>query len=95
MAKLLSESINIMCIKNTLQWEGWSIFLGNNKNIRKFKFISNFDEKKIAKKYKISNRKKWREFAKKKFIELKIPLSPENAYKKQWKGWPDFLGKKK
>lgn len=77
------------------QWEGWSIFLGNNKNIRNFKFISNFDAKKVAKKYKISNRKKWREFAKKKFMELKIPLSPENAYKKQWKGWPDFLGRKK
>jgi len=24
-----------------------------------------------------------------------IPKMVEQAYRKQWKGWPDFLGKKK
>ena len=26
---------------------------------------------------------------------LNIPYSPDRKYKKEWKGWPDFLGYKK
>jgi len=26
---------------------------------------------------------------------LNIPGHPDNIYKKEWKGWDDFLGKKK
>lgn len=24
-----------------------------------------------------------------------LPKTPQHIYKKEWKGWPDFLGKKK
>ena len=43
----------------------------------------------------IKNQDQWILFTRTKDFPNDIPKQPRQKYKKQWKGWPDFLGKKK
>ena len=62
-------------------WKGWDHFLGIQKWL-------NFEEcRKEIKKYKIKNRTEYREKRKPNW-----PSYPNKVYKKEWKGWPHFLG---
>ncbi|MDA9957249.1 DEAD/DEAH box helicase family protein [Candidatus Pelagibacter sp.] len=53
--------------------------------------------KKYAKQKEINTKENWFEHTKSKNFPKDIPVavSSTNQYKSQWKGWPDFLGKKK
>ena len=76
-------------------WKGWSDFLGNIPLIREYVDIN------LTKKYMIKNNIKssteWFNFIRKKGrnFPLNIPKKPHLTYKNKWKGWEDFLGKKK
>ena len=81
------------------KWVSDGHFLGNNSPIyKKAKNLANYQEaKKILKQMKITSQNKFRELLKKGKISNKIPSSPATFFLRrgQWKGWPDFLGKKK
>lgn len=47
--------------------------------------------KKYAKKFNINSQKGWKIFYKKSLPE-NIPYNANLIYKKEWKGWDDFLG---
>ena len=47
-----------------------------------------------SKKY-IQASKSWKDLINKKNFPDNIPKTPQAVYKTEWKGWPDFLGKKK
>ncbi len=75
-------------------WPGWGPFLDNNR--KKYGIFVTFKEaKKKIKPFKLKNSAEYKLFKKRKiFDQLRIPVSPSTHFKKQWKGWPDFLGKK-
>ena len=76
-------------------WNGWNDFLGTeigHRNPRKI-FLDFNSAKKIIKKIKLNSVKEWQSFAKTKLRPANIPSNPERVYKKEWKGWADFLGK--
>ena len=50
--------------------------------------------KNYAQSLKLKNVKEWFLHTKSKDFPNDIPRVPSNTYKKDWKGWPDFLGKK-
>ena len=85
-------------------WKNWEDFLGPsyNKN-SKFNNAKHLigaptykKAKQIIKKFDIRG---WSDFNRKydelKIKNLKISKTPYRFYKKEWRGWPDFLGKKK
>jgi hypothetical protein len=89
-------------------FEGWKIFIGdtydphylsrfnNSRHLLKFK---NFSEvKKIVNKFKFESRNDFRRGWRKYNLSKKgIPKNVDRFFKrtKEWKGWADFLGKKK
>ena len=82
------------------EFEGWGIFLGTGTTAQKLiKYRSFEDAKKYVKNLKIegsNNRNGWIDLiAISKDFPKDLPRTPEHVYKKQWKGWDDFLGKKK
>ena len=79
-------------------WLGWSDFLSSNAVYERYNFkniVSYSDLKKIIKNNSIKNEKDWRSFKKSNKFKAIYPRNPQFFYKKEWKGWPDFLGKKK
>ena len=72
-------------------WLGLKIV---NRHPKWANYLSFSEAKKIMQKYKnINTGEKWRGFSKKKgFRKLNLPSKPDITYKKQWKGWGDFLG---
>ncbi len=73
----------------TKQWKGWVHFL-------EYKKFLTFDEaKKIVKKLELNGPYQWNVYCKKNERPKNIPTHPEATYKKEWKGWYDFLGKLK
>jgi superfamily II DNA or RNA helicase len=77
-------------------WSGWGDFLGTGRISDRFKrsyWLKFNDAKKFAKKKSINNRDEWFKFIKQ-YRPKEVPSNPAVGYKKEWKGWPDFLGKK-
>lgn len=74
------------------EWKGWVSFLGKNQKIfRSFK-----DAKKYARSLKLRSSNEWKKYGKENKLPNDIPSSPQGVYLfKGWKGWHDFLGKKK
>ena len=66
-------------------WISWPDFLGTSKI--SFKELKDIIQNKNFKSYK--EFRIWREKQ-----DENIPKHPQAAFKKEWKGWPDFLGKK-
>jgi len=81
---------------NRKNWKGTGSFLGTNtiapQNI-KFKNFS--EHKKFAKKLKLRNSIEWENFCKSGKKPFDIYVAVKYKFKNQWKGWTDFLGKKK
>ena len=69
-------------------WKGWDDFLGTSK------FVSFIQAKEYASKIGVNGWNQWKIFFKKNKRPNGIPAKPFNTYKKEWQGWPDFLGKK-
>jgi len=68
------------------QWEGWDDFFGYSK------FMSFKDAKKFVSKLNISGWSHWKRYFKINKKPNKLPSKPYITYKKEWKGWDDFLG---
>jgi len=75
------------------KYEGSGIFLGTGlfSNQRR-KWLSYQVAKKNIKKLKIKSRNEWYKYTKSTEFQKNIPVNPYRNYKKEWKGWPDFLG---
>ena len=73
------------------KWKGWEDFLGFTK-VLSFK-----DAKRLIIVKKLKNVIDYQNFVRKNNDNpnLSLPWHPERKYKADWKGWPDFLGKKK
>ncbi len=46
----------------------------------------------FTQKLNLKSRREWEKFCKSKKRTKDIPRNPERVYKKEWKGWGDFLG---
>jgi hypothetical protein len=64
-------------------WKNWADFLGTD-------FISFESFKKIVKVKKVKSQKHYTKL----YRKYGWASTPSSTYKKEWKGWPDFLGKK-
>jgi hypothetical protein len=67
------------------EWKGWGDFLGNEW--RSFESAREF-----VRKLGLKFRKEWVEYCKSGNKPDDIPIRPEKVYKKEWKGWRNFLG---
>jgi superfamily II DNA or RNA helicase len=75
------------------EWKSWGDFLNTGIIAYQYKKYRNFNEaKKYAQSLKLKNRNEWSIYIKSKNFPKDIPLYPPFFYKKQWKGWGDFLG---
>ena len=78
-------------------WTSWNDFFGTDyvaTYLRKYKPFK--EARKYAQKLNIKNQTEWRIFAKSGKLPNGIPRDPPTVYKKEWKGWADWLraGKK-
>jgi len=75
-------------------WLGWGNFLGTGA-IWKKNFISYNEAKKQVISKNIISKNDYSSKRKKLNLKNILPSEPQRTYKKEWKGWDDFLGKKK
>jgi len=75
------------------EWKSMGDWLGTGRiasQLKQFRSIS------LARKYvrslRLQNQKQWREFAKSGKLPKDIPSDPGNHYKKEFKGYGDWLG---
>jgi superfamily II DNA or RNA helicase len=73
------------------QFEGWGVFLGTG-NVREKDFTSYKEARKYAQSLNLKNRDEWLKHTQSKLFPKNIPISPLSAFKKEFKGWGDFLG---
>ena len=67
-------------------WKGWDDFLGTSK------FVTFKEAKEYARKIGVNGWSQWNIYFKKNKRPIGIPAKPFSTYKKEWKGWKDFLG---
>jgi len=75
------------------QWNGWGDWLGTGTVAvfnRKFKSFD--DARMYVKNLGLKGRNAWRDYAKSGAKPADIPSNPETHYKKEWKGYGDWLG---
>ena len=78
------------------QWKSWGDFLGTGVISNKYKKYTSFEKtKSYVKPFNLNSQTAWYKLTKNKNFPNDIPKTPQHIYKKEWKGWPDFLGKKK
>jgi len=70
------------------EWNGWGEFLGTG-NVSKKEFLSYKEAQKIVQQSGIKSKTEYRNW---KEHSNNIPSSPDTVYKKEWKGWSEFLG---
>ena len=75
------------------EWIGWEDYLGNKleRSGSKKVYLKFKDVKKFVYSKNIKSKNEWYKIK----LPNKIPRSIPRIYKNEWKGWPDFLGKKK
>lgn len=78
-------------------WTDWSDFLGTIIIAPQDKQFYNYEQaKEYIKTLNIKTSTQWGKFKKQNILNAKMPRSPRTVYlNKGWKGWADFLGKKK
>ena len=75
------------------EWKGWEDFLGKPTISKKFREVLDFkNAKKIIHKLNIKSQRGWNSYCKSGKKPNNIPANPRIVYKKQWKGWGDWLG---
>ena len=75
------------------KWEGWYKFLGTKNVATHLKVFKSFNfSRKYAHLLKFKNQNDWYKHSQSKNFPEYIPKSVDHVYKKQWKGWGDFLG---
>ncbi len=75
------------------EFKGWKDFLGKSYIGNDSEMITYDMAKKIVKKLKINSAKDYNKLNIKIKNKYKIPSNPYLSYKKNWRGWIDFLGK--
>ena len=75
------------------EWEGWGIFLGTGIIANRDKEFWSYNKARtFLKKLGIEKRDHFYQLSKEGKIPKEIPLNSNQFYKKEWKGWGDFLG---
>jgi len=74
-------------------WISYGDFLGNNNVApQKTEYITFQKAREFAQLKKFKNQREWFDFCKTNKKPLDIPAAVPRIYKKEWKGWGDFLG---
>jgi 3-mercaptopyruvate sulfurtransferase SseA len=74
-------------------WKGWGNFLGTGIIAPKDKVFRSFTEaREFVRSLKLKNYKEWIEYCTSGNKPQDIPTTPNQIYKKDWKGWGNFLG---
>jgi superfamily II DNA or RNA helicase len=75
------------------EFEGWGVYLGTgNIAFQLRKYTSFIKAKKYAQSLKLKNISEWYKHTKQKNLPDNVPSSPNQVYRKIWKGWGNFLG---
>jgi hypothetical protein len=75
------------------EWKGWTDWLGVVHQHGRYKQMWNFTEaRKFIHKQNLQSETQWRNFKAEGKLPFFIPSSPEKKYRKEWKGWTDWLG---
>ena len=74
-------------------WIDWKDFFGKKENIER-DYLSLTEIKEFVKKLGIKNSLEWKAYSKSGIRPKNIPGRIDLVFKDQWKGWPDFFGKK-
>ena len=71
-----------------MEWvTGWE-----QEELSKKNFTSFIKARSFARTLKLKSTKEWYLYSKSGKRPENIPSNPQNNYKNDWKGWPDFLG---
>jgi len=74
-------------------WKDWGDFLGVRNFLYKSREYKSYEEaKKYAQSLQLKNSSEWFKLSKSKNFPEDIPVYGQEVYKKEWKGWGDFLG---
>ena len=74
------------------EWRGWGDFLDSKNKPNRFgTFLDYEDAKKIVQELEIRSSLEWKRYANSNKLPKNIPRDPRSVYKKQWKGWGDWL----
>jgi hypothetical protein len=73
------------------EWNGWGDFLGTD-NVYEKKWRSFEDARKFAHTLEFNTIREWTKFTQSNRRPDDIPVHPERSYKKEWKGYGDWLG---
>ena len=74
------------------EWKGWGDWFGTGYVANFQRNYRSFEEaRKFARKTGFKTQTEWRKYDSRKFPK-DIPTNPGITYKKEWKGWGDFLG---
>ena len=74
-------------------WKGWGDFIGSgNISNQDRKFMSFSEAKKLVQKLGIKTQTQYDKFSISGKRPNDLPSLPERTYKKEWKGWGDYLG---
>ena len=73
------------------EWNGMGDWLGTGRTVKK-NFTSFIKARSFARTLKLKSTKEWYLYSKSGKRPENIPSNPQNNYKNDWKGWPDFLG---
>ena len=78
------------------EWKSYSNWLGYTPVVRfrkkKLEFTDFLSTRQIIQSFDLKNLYEFRELVKKIGEKENIPAHPERVFKKEWKGWGDFLG---
>jgi hypothetical protein len=75
------------------EWKTWGDFFGTGTIAPKYRVYRSFkDARKIIRSLMLKNTTEWYEYCKSGNKPDDIPSTPNNRYKKEWKGFGDWLG---
>ena len=76
-----------------MNWKGIGDWLGTNRVANSEKqFLPFFEARKFARRLGLSNARQWEIYRKSQEMPTNIPANPNRTYKKEWKGYGDWLG---
>ena len=74
-------------------WKSLGDWLGTKNIANRYVVFRNFkDARKFARSLKLKSGREWQEYCESGKKPDDIPKSPDQAYKKEWKNWGDWLG---
>jgi len=74
------------------EWPGWNAFLETIPQIPARGWRSFPEAREFARGLNLSSQTAWRQFAGTARRPLDVPKAPQFAYRREWEGWPDWLG---